>query len=264
MEFNEILPKVLYKYRDWSDKYQKRLLTDGEIYFASADQFNDPFDCSIPFKYNPDELTEENLFLKYISLGKIMHPNMDETELHNFAYQAHQRGLIHDPEHNKKVNEHFFKKFSNEWGILSLTSKSNNFLMWSHYASSHSGFCIGINSELLYDTVGSATFGPIMYDTNFPQFSLFDDNNENFIKQTFSKSDIWEYEDEYRVLKNGFSRKVVSLQSNVIEEIIFGYKMDQKLKFELLKLIEKQYPEARIYETQLHNSEFELIKSQIR
>jgi len=42
---------TLYKYRAWNDdmNYQKRIITNNEIYLSSADQFNDPFDASLPF-----------------------------------------------------------------------------------------------------------------------------------------------------------------------------------------------------------------------
>ncbi len=64
MEFLENIPQPLYKYRQWIEpcvdsQYQKRVLTDNEVYLASADQFNDPFDAAIPFKFREDQLTPE-------------------------------------------------------------------------------------------------------------------------------------------------------------------------------------------------------------
>ena len=50
-------PDVLYKYRVWEHDYHKRILTEDEIYFASSADFNDPFDCAIPIRY--DALTRE-------------------------------------------------------------------------------------------------------------------------------------------------------------------------------------------------------------
>lgn len=263
MDFHKHVPPILYKYRDWSDEYQKRLLTDGELYFASADQFNDPFDCSIPFRYKEEELTDENLFRKYIELAKEFNPDMNDTQLHQFAFEAHQKDLIHDSEYIRKTNEHFSKRFNKEWGILSLTPKDDNFLMWSHYSRSHSGFCVGLNSYLLYKQVNGIP-NKVIYETEFPEFGLFDDRGESFVKSTFYKSEIWEYEDEYRIVKNSYSRKVVTLSPDILEEIIFGAKMEQSLRFELLELINDKYPDARVYEFKLHGSRFEMVKTQIR
>ena len=69
MQFLENIPQPLYKYRVWEEpckekQFSRRLLTDNEVYLASADQFNDPFDGTLPFKYPKKELTPENIFLK--------------------------------------------------------------------------------------------------------------------------------------------------------------------------------------------------------
>ena len=61
------IPKTLYKYRIWDEVGQekqlsRRILTDNEVYLASPDQFNDPFDGSLPFKYNKEELTKDDSY----------------------------------------------------------------------------------------------------------------------------------------------------------------------------------------------------------
>jgi hypothetical protein len=44
-----VVPQKLYKYRCWGDEYpnHKRLLTDNELFFASAGKFNDPFEFAV-------------------------------------------------------------------------------------------------------------------------------------------------------------------------------------------------------------------------
>ena len=39
-------PDVLFKYRSWNT-VGKKMLRDGEIYFTSPREFNDPFDCKL-------------------------------------------------------------------------------------------------------------------------------------------------------------------------------------------------------------------------
>lgn len=263
MAFPDHIPPVLYKYRDWSDTYQKRLLTHGEVYFASADQFNDPFDCAIPRRYKPEELTPENVFLATVKVLRQKYPKNSDAELHKIAYKGQQKDGIHDPDNADKFNKEYHERFNKGWGILSLTAEDNNFLMWSHYSCSHSGFCIGLGTELLYQQTGGQ-LETVSYNSIFPEFSLFDELLESFRKQTFIKSEVWEYEREHRLLKNGYSRKVVKLNPDTIREIIFGVKMDQNTKFELLGLIKSKYPNAKVYECKLHDSKFELVKTQIR
>jgi hypothetical protein len=42
------IPKIIYKYRNWSDKHHKNVLKKNELYMSSPEEFNDPFDCRIP------------------------------------------------------------------------------------------------------------------------------------------------------------------------------------------------------------------------
>ena len=86
----EDIPTILYKYRDWGNPYNKKLLTDNEVYFASPREFNDPLDCAIPFRYDEKDLTEENIFKKCYQLAKYAHPDWDDTRLHELAFKSQQ------------------------------------------------------------------------------------------------------------------------------------------------------------------------------
>ncbi|MCG8576630.1 MAG: hypothetical protein MI810_17255, partial [Flavobacteriales bacterium] len=87
----------------------------------------------------------------------------------------------------------------------------------------------------------------------------------NFLRKVlFIKSSVWNYEKEYRIVKNGFAKRKLHFQPEMVKEIIFGCKMDHEIKIELLKLIETVYPESNVFEMQLHRSKFQLEKLQIR
>ncbi len=45
-----------YKFRNWGECCHRRLLTHREIYFASPKEFNDPFDCRIPPRYDLEDI----------------------------------------------------------------------------------------------------------------------------------------------------------------------------------------------------------------
>jgi hypothetical protein len=55
------IPPLLFKYRDWDNNHHKKCLTDTEIFFSPPASFNDPFDCSIPFRYEEKDLTEDKI-----------------------------------------------------------------------------------------------------------------------------------------------------------------------------------------------------------
>lgn len=259
----EEIPDILYKYRDWDDTFHKKLLLDNEVYFATPRQFNDPFDCAIPFRYDEKELTEENIFKKALTIIKRAQPNLADTKLHELAYQAQQERRLFD-EHvletqDKERQEHFNREFC----VLSLTTKKDNFLMWSHYAKSHSGFCVGFNSQKLFHQ-SRGQLGPVFYEFEFPKFGLFDDHLRHFIKYVYYKSKIWEYEGEYRLLKEKKSGQIINITNDTIEEIILGTKMKQENKHKILDIAAKKFPDAKVFDSKTHKERFEIVIERIR
>ncbi|WP_422006105.1 DUF2971 domain-containing protein [Roseivirga pacifica] len=251
------IPETLYKYRNWNDEWNKRNLTHSEIYFASASQFNDPYDCAIPFSYDPGELTEEKQFKKHLEIARKMNPGLEESEIHAKAYLNQQNSMVTDPEHIKKMSLHRQESFSNTFGVLSLTTKRNNFLMWSHYANSHNGYCIGYNSELLFNQINTVRFSRVEYDDELPKFKLEEDYHLRMLKYAFWKSSVWSYEEEYRMI-NDKPRTTLKLDPVVIQEIILGNKLSQSVKFSIIDLVKDKYPNAKIYDTQLSSLKFEV------
>ena len=261
-------PKILYKYRDWNNDYHKRLLTDNELYFASANQYNDPFDCAIPYRFREEELTKDNLFKLYLHLVKIKHPDYSDSQLQAEAFKNQQADLIHDEQYQEKMEEEFQDSFNKEFGIVSLTANRNNFLMWSHYAASHTGFCVGFNTDKLCKvTKGDRILEPVMYNETFPIFKLLDDLKDpvkNFKKANYAKSKVWEYENEYRILKMGMARKTLVLSEDTFAEVVLGCKLHQEVKSEVLALIKERFPKVSVYDVKKHSTKFELVVNQIR
>src|ERR1700739_1359306 len=162
----EGIPDILYKYRDWTNEYHRELLLNRELYFSSANQFNDPFDAALPFKYNESQLTDDNIFLKHIQLLKFQQPGKTDGEYHSIAYEQQRKGLLKDYVYRESLTDITIENINKKFGIVSLTGESNNFLMWSHYSNSHSGLCIGFDKHILFQQVHS--FEPVTSSDDFP------------------------------------------------------------------------------------------------
>lgn len=87
-------------------------------------------------------------------------------------------------------------------GVLSLTEKSCNLLMWSHYADSHTGFCIGFNrnSQFFNRRRGESDefyhLRKVDYQSKRPIKSMTDmDGTDLFLIKSLD----WEYEQEWRI-----------------------------------------------------------------
>jgi len=262
MTLSAHFPKVLYKYRDWNNNFHKKTLFEQEIYFASASKFNDPFEGNIPFQYDKSELTPDNIFIKMLNMAKEMYPQESDKELHAIAYNYQQRKLIEDPSHLREQIKQFRNDIENIFGILSLTTEPNNFLMWSHYGDSHKGFCIGLNSEIIYDQL-QCKIGKVDYSDLIPRLKFFEPI-EDFTKKVIgTKGKVWEYENEYRFLVHGGANKAYNLPKEVIVDITLGCKMNFKDKTQIIEHIKKDKPHCKIYEITQSDEKFELLKERI-
>ena len=86
-------------------------------------------------------------------------------------------------------------------GILSLSEKNDDLLMWSHYANSHKGICLefGTFQPSLLDGAR-----PVRYADEFPAMELYEIVVHEDLRKSASwmltKAAQWGYEKEWRVL----------------------------------------------------------------
>ena len=257
MEFLKGIPNILYKYRDYSNEFNKKTLFNFEIFLSSTKMFNDPYEGSIPFEYDPKELTEENIYLKLRSVAKQNYPDWDERKLQEFCYENHQKGLIFDEEHKNIINRKNKKYIENIFGILSLTGFPLNYLMWSHYAKSHTGFCIGFDKFGLYETI-KGSLGAVNYANNVPRLKLFEDIGAYHVKQLSTKSKVWEYEGEYRIVKPNAANAVIKYPKELIRNIYLGCNMALEKKNNIIEFVTSNKIECEIYELSLNKEKFKL------
>lgn len=262
MEYLEGIPNILYKYRDYSNKYNQRTLFDFELFLASTSMFNDPYEGSIPFEYDPAELTEDNIFLKLRSIAKERHPEWDEQRIQEFCFEGQQKDLLNDEKHKEYINKKNKEQIETIFGILSLTKHPMNYLMWSHYAKSHTGFCIGFDKFILFEHV-QGSIGLVNYAPKVPRLKLFEDIGAFHVKQLGTKSDVWSYEDEYRIVKSNAANQTLNYPKEMIKNIFLGCKMKQTEKNKIIEFVSQNKIECEIYELTLDKEIFKLNDSRI-
>lgn len=73
------LPEYLYKFRVFEDPNHVRILTHNQLFFPSPKRFNDPFDSTIPVRY--DEGSREEIINHWISHLKITRARLSAQEM---------------------------------------------------------------------------------------------------------------------------------------------------------------------------------------
>lgn len=235
------IPKTLYKYRTTSAQHLD-ILFKRQIFFSSADKFNDPFDCFIPIRF--DLLTEDefdemsiSIICKYSLLSKV------EATSHYF------QKVKGDPKFRQYSNrdemmqwqlENLRKKVT----VFCLSKENDNILLWSHYSANHTGICIGFDRDFLYYNTG-ASVGKVEYLDDYLTLKPTPVQEPTHIFQVLTKAKKWEYEMEYRFVywENKF---VFDIEPKSITELIFGCMTPQKEIEKITALLKSGSPLSHV------------------
>ena len=157
-------PEIVYKYRDWSNPKHKRVLTNNELYLAPPSEFNDPFDCRIAPNFKLLDTKEK--IQRYVDEATIRHFDTLTKENRDLRFEMKRiedRLTNNIDEVQKDHEEQLFKTQDTYYGILPLSCRWNSILMWSHYANSHKGYCVGFWEEKLRNSNFFGSGGQINY-----------------------------------------------------------------------------------------------------
>ena len=258
--FNDLdLPPIVYKYREWKNKVHKTILTKNEIYFSAPSDFKDQYDCKVPIRY--DLLTDDEIYEKYYHDSKQQNPYFSRQEHRKFARDWQKKGLMKNKKRNTALDEEFYQKFNSIFGVFSVTAKRDNNKMWECYSDNHKGFCVGFRSAKMFknfDVFGSG--GKICYYNELPIIKETDDFDTKIYLQIYSKLKKWKYEKEYRLTKFNIINRKVIIPYDICAEIIFGAKMKEVDKEEIIKIVQQKLPEVKFLQAKLTNNKIKVEK----
>jgi DUF2971 family protein len=204
------------------------VLKSGTIKFTCPTSFNDPFDC-MPF-YEEEAInnianTRPDL-IKAAAIRKGLSPGQRIQNKKKLV--ASLRNEI------KKGN--FSQNFLSGIGVVSLSRDPINILMWSHYADFHRGFVCefriptqGYKSDLC--VMKKRLFPiPVIYSDKRPNFRFGVENfNDILDKGVLTKSSVWEYEQEERVIDNDRGPGIHQYKRDeILTSVIAGMKISDK------------------------------------
>ena len=253
----------VFKFREWEDDNHKMMIKDNIIHFASPSSFNDPFDSTIPFRY--DLISDDELRKAYCRVLKHDEPNISRPEMRRRAREEVKKEFAKGEaylEGARKIIEEFNTRM---FGIFSVAKEHYHLLMWSHYASYHKGFCVEFNYELLVDFCTQYFLEKeklleakeIIYQEEYPiLIPTIEDDVEYMLRPLSIKSKLWEYEKEYRLIVYEGPNENVVLPDGIITGIILGCKMPDQYKNEIKAIADSK--KINIAESRMHFEKYAL------
>jgi hypothetical protein len=227
-------PKIVYKYRSWTNRFHKRILTKNQVFLSPPLQFNDPFDCRIFTNYGLlDSVEKKQQFARELiamNMNHIQQRGDDPEEL----FFNELRALLDIDSYQAFSDETQMTLRNPRTGVLSMSGIWNHILMWSHYADFHKGICVGFHEEKIRTSGLFGMGGPVLYTKHYPEIypgykHLLDEKKalEQYALQTHFKAREWSYEKEYRLLTTfrheaTIEDRTILLPDDFYAEIILG------------------------------------------
>ena len=249
-------PGYLYKYRSlegWKTrKFTKSIITNNELFFAHPDSFNDPFELGFSISLDAPEGEVRDWL---IETEMKRHPGSTHDEAKKYADKNIGEFIGPNKEKLKpKLEEQIPQRFRNRVGVLSLSQKKDDILMWSHYANCHRGLCF----EFL-DTNNTSFFSqakPVNYQVEYPVINpFFDTDEEKGRKILLTKSSQWCYEKEWRVIDYKNKWGVQNFTEELLTGVIFGCEISNKDKNKVLKWLSNR-SQVKVYEARRNSSNY--------
>lgn len=253
---------------------------EGVVYPSSPLYFNDPYDCE--FCIHPDALLEildrqtyikileEQFRLKPKEKRKILNTkNIGSTiqqilRNHGVKLQKSLVNVLQD-----KLNSSM-SEVKDSVRVVCLSEVYDSILMWSHYAQNHTGFCIEYDFE--ENNMFYKRLYPVKYTKDRYAISKADMSNSNtrwIYKTICSKSDVWSYEKEWRIVSANFEKMglkklegkyVFDLKTN-IKAFYLGAKIAENFKEEIIKFGKNN--NIHVYQMILSPNSYELNAQRI-
>jgi len=223
------------------DQREQLVFTKGVLYFPSRTQFNDPFDCIAPdFSSIPPGKLEAFIRKRV-------------AEEWPGATDAERKEKVREIPRSPAEMERMSQEVADYLGVLSLTSKRDSILMWSHYANGHKGFCLEFDASA--EPFASAL--KVQYRETRHSFDVDAHPRETATKFLLTKHKDWEYEDEWRLVAEK-GRETYQFPSHVLTGVIFGTAISDTDKLKVKEWIGKGRSRPRCYRARLNQTEFAL------
>lgn len=164
---------------------------DGTLRATQPQALNDPFECMIlPATRGVAEAPSTEIATLMSSLNGSTPVTEQEVEK-----AKRERGHLF-------LRDLLVRQLSQRYGIVSFTCDPLNSLMWAHYSNYGSGFVIGYDKDIIRGLCdGTDCLREVRYGNNVIPLAILESLNEGNVNALLSsKSQSWEYEQEWRLI----------------------------------------------------------------
>ncbi|HEX4665392.1 MAG TPA: DUF2971 domain-containing protein [Chthoniobacterales bacterium] len=205
------LPPILYKY---CDSRGIDVLQSHRLKVTPFDEFNDPFEIAprmrpdFPYEDAKAAVTDPEMIRRLYETTELLPPYQDferfSALIRSQADDLAARNVANYANDAAHFRETHLAMVSPEFGLICLSARFDDILMWAHYTRGHTGFAIGFRTSHDFFTKGPPTY-EVEYGNERVLVGHYHDHRDRdreVIKELISrKSSHWSYEREWRQLR---------------------------------------------------------------
>ena len=263
--------KHLYKFLP-ANGYTIVNLAQQQLHFSYPRELNDPFDCASRIIY-PETKQDWEKWLDELSLSP-------KKRLGQERYLA---SIKYD---GNKFSRERYQEDINSFIVLALSEINDHILLWSHYAQSHKGICLGFATRIEGESLGILFDEPtlifilpnvekgflpvrkVKYTKMMPEpYNRLRDDDKKLMEFTITKHVDWKYESERRIVlpRSFVDTQLLKYNKISLEQVIFGYRSNDTFRQQIYDAIRKHYNGIPIqfYQAKPKDDEYSLIIERI-
>lgn len=216
------MPNFIYRYKYLPDgKGLRAVIEERTLKFTNPQKFNDPFDCMPVCEIEiPREITNIHpQFRKALELDGL---GAEDLEARLAVAESRAREAFESGE--------FITGLLSGASVLSLSKIPDSTLMWSHYADEHKGAVVEFRIDLSKKfSLKSSHADLICLDVRYSKerpVILWNGRPSTpstvLERLILTKSDVWAYEQESRVLKSYGGEGIFEYDPSVLSAVVLG------------------------------------------
>lgn len=244
----------LYKYGHIND-HSKALISESQVWFATPQSLNDPFECRPWFTF---EGTERDIVESLARILRKQNLDMDEGTARAEATDIFRQGRHRDPKTWEALQQDVVQMLGSKIGLYCLSRIPDSILMWSHYGCEHEGYCLEFEA-----TDHTAMFGkaqPVLYSDSYPIVDFFKTPKEKQVDLIFlTKYTSWSYEQEWRIIDFKDGPGLHSYPPELLKSVIFGLRMTESNKTLIREWVKRRGHPIQFFQAIQDDRKFSIV-----
>lgn len=234
------------------------ILRNHRIYCSDPADFNDPWDCK-PY-FDPallDVPANRAATAEALIANQKGGPQGNREDQLLRTNPALLKAIVHRFSENQTA---FIPK---RWGVYCLSPDPSVTLMWSHYSRNHKGICL----EFSLNNSKFQVAQKVRYQKEYPPLLLHEP--ESYLNMLLIKSDVWDYEEEFRLICPRFTDvkehplimdgNYLSLGPNDLRSIIVGCQADNETINAIETLVREHAPGVTVRQAKRALNKYRLV-----